>query len=415
MARTKKLPKGLWKRGNIYYARFRHGGRMVQKRLSSDLDVAKVALNDLRARADKGDLGIIDNDCPWTDLKERFLRWAKQAVRNPGDYKRDLERFEAYCRVQSVRQIDQDYVVGYREWRLSQNKGAVAGKEWQRAAGKRVSPRTVNREVGTLQNMLNKGVDWKMIGLNPLAALKPLRHDEPTKDRRSLSAAEVELIFANAPDWLRKPLRLFASTGIRRNELVSLRITDVDFERRCIVIRASVAKSRKAREIPLDDDTAAMLAKLCDQAKQRERIPGKTPEGRFSREHVFVTAWNTPLRNNLLRAFYAVCKRAGIEGGWQGGSVDLHSLRGTFTTLTIENGANPKAVQSILGHSTLAMTMGVYAKATERSKRDAIAALPFARVTPPDHVIAFPKSPDSATGTNSEAEAVTAKALAVAT
>jgi integrase len=127
-------------------------------------------------------------------------------------------------------------------------------------------------------------------------------------------------------------------------------------------------------------------------------MPGHTPAvtakqaAAFSRDHVFVTRANTPLKNNLLARFYAICKRAGIDGAEPGGSVDIHSLRGTFTTLAIENGASPKAVQSILGHSTLALTMGTYAKATERAKRDAVSALPFAKASTPAHIVSLDKA-----------------------
>ena len=55
--------------------------------------------------------------------------------------------------------------------------------------------------------------------------------------------------------------------------------------------------------------------------------------------------------------------------------------------MTLENGASPKAIQAILGHSTLAMTMGVYAKATDRGKRDAVGALPFASMSAPEGVL----------------------------
>ena len=47
----------------------------------------------------------------------------------------------------------------------------------------------------------------------------------------------------------------------------------------------------------------------------------------------------------------------------------------TFTTLALEGGSNPKAIQAILGHSTLGMTMGVYEKATNKSKKGAIKSL----------------------------------------
>src|SRR4051812_14829529 len=75
-----------------------------------------------------------------------------------------------------------------------------------------------------------------------------------------------------------------------------------------------------------------------------------------------------------------------------GGSVDIHSLTCLVTTLSLEGGANPKAVQAILGHSTLGMTMNVYAKATDRAKRDAISALHFASSKPPEHIIAVQKT-----------------------
>ena len=86
MARTKKLPPGMCKRGCTYYARFRHAGRYVRKRLSSDFKAACDILAELRARASRGDFGLVDNDYRWADLKVEFLRWAKQALREPEAY-----------------------------------------------------------------------------------------------------------------------------------------------------------------------------------------------------------------------------------------------------------------------------------------------------------------------------------------
>jgi integrase len=166
----------------------------------------------------------------------------------------------------------------------------------------------------------------------------------------------------------------------------------------------------------------AMLIELRGQAKARQPVTGHTPDittrqaAAFSRDHVFVTKANTPLKNNLLTRFYAICKRAGIEGAESGGSVDIHSLRGTFTTLAIENGASPKAVQSILGHSTLALTMGTYAKATERAKRDAVSALPFAKASSPAHIVSIGKARTAcSTATESATQTIGAIALATGT
>ena len=358
MPRQRQLPSGMWKRGDTYYARFRANGRLVRKRLSTDFRAACEMLNELRSRADRADFNLLDNDYPWDTLKKEFEAWADQALRNPEDYRRDIKRFEEHVRVRSVREISQNLVVAYRKWRLDNGK----------------SPRTVNREVGTLSNMLNKAVEWGRIAENPIRSMKPLRHDTLAKERRPLEIGEVESLFDNSPEPLALIWRVFMTTGVRKRELCDMRVGHVDFDRKTITIPASTAKSHKPREIPLDEDVLAILETLCEKAE--------------SKDHVFTDENGNPWkRDALLRRFYACCKAAGIDDARPGGSVDIHSLRVTFTTLALDNGANPKAVQGILGHSTLGLTMRVYAKATERAKRDAVSALPFAKSTAPEHVI----------------------------
>ena len=367
MTRKRKLPPGIVKRGNVYHCQIQIHGRRVRKRLSTDLDAAKQMLNDIRARADRGDFGQLDNDVPWAELRAGFLRWARQAVRNPQDYERDLDKYEEFCQPVSAGEVTVDRVVAYRAWRLEQ----TVGKNGQT---RKISPRTVNREVTTLNNMLNKAVEWDRIGKNPIASIKPLRNDRPYKERRPLELWEVQALFDHSPEYLKPVWRTFMTTGMRKDELVSMLDDDIDFDRRRVTVRAHTAKSRKAREIPLDDVAFELLADLCDQAKRRQPVPGSTPSlteqqrRNFTRKHVFVTRANTPLRNNLLRAFYSICRRAGIEGGHRGGNVDIHSLRVTFTTMALSCGGNIKDVQEILGHSTPTITLAIYNKATDRGK-----------------------------------------------
>jgi site-specific recombinase XerD len=71
--------------------------------------------------------------------------------------------------------------------------------------------------------------------------------------------------------------------------------------------------------------------------------------------------------------------------------VDLHSLRRTFATDLIVNGADPKSVQELLGHKTLAMTMNIYAKVHGRTKRQTVAKLSYGRgTTPPEGIVELP-------------------------
>jgi site-specific recombinase XerD len=76
-------------------------------------------------------------------------------------------------------------------------------------------------------------------------------------------------------------------------------------------------------------------------------------------------------------------KRAGIDrrtfspDGRVLEHVDLHSLRRTFATSLIVGGADPKTVQELLGHKTLAMTMKIYAKVRAGTKRQALGRLSY--------------------------------------
>lgn len=393
----RRLPDGLMRRGKTFYARFTRSNREVYKALSKDYDTALTMLRDIQARIEKREYGILDNDCPWKEIKDQFLAWVRRSLRGAHEYERDLRRFEAFREVQSVIQINEAYITSYCQWRLAQRKGKPP-KPNTPDARPFITPRSVNREIGTLRNMLNKAVAWKLIASNPIGKFSPLVDEQPAKRRRALDLEEVESLFRATPEYLLPIWRCFMVTGLRRDELVELRWSDIDFEWGSIHVRAEIAKNHKAREIPLDDAILAILKDLRDAAAARQPVQGLTPEltaqqaANFSRDHVFVTKANTPWRNNLLKRFYACCKNAGIADARPRGAVDLHSLRVTFTTLSIENGASPKAVQEILGHSTLGMTMGVYARANDRAKRDAVSALPFAKSSEPERVLRLHKA-----------------------
>src|ERR1700722_10002351 len=71
--------------------------------------------------------------------------------------------------------------------------------------------------------------------------------------------------------------------------------------------------------------------------------------------------------------------------------VDLHSLRRTFATNLIVNGADPKSVQDLLGHSTLEMTMKIYTKVRTQTKRQAVGRLSYGRgAVAPEGVLEYP-------------------------
>jgi integrase len=119
---------------------------------------------------------------------------------------------------------------------------------------------------------------------------------------------------------------------------------------------------------------------------------------------VFVNPANTPLDGSAVYArFIRYCRKAGIAtetfdaDGLPLEHVDIHSLRRTFATQLIVNGADPKSVQDLLGHKTLAMTMRLYAKVRPQNKRYALGKLPYGKgASAPAHVIEYPTATGNA-------------------
>jgi integrase len=257
----------MWQRGGTYYARFRAQGRLVRKRLSSDLHVASELLNDLKARADRADFNLLDNDLALAELRALWLGHCRQTLRprSVKRYEQNLTSILSKMPARTAAQVTVRLVTAYRQDRLD--------------AG--VAPRTVNMEVGALSTMLRWGVAHQMIGSNPIERVRPLPTDQRRKERRSLSIKEVEKLFEASPDYLKPVWRMFMVTGIRHDELVEMRFADVDFEAGTVTVRAHTAKSHKAREIPLDDAMLETIRQLREGGQ--EASAGRRGDSRTDR------------------------------------------------------------------------------------------------------------------------------------
>jgi len=167
--------------------------------------------------------------------------------------------------------------------------------------------------------------------------------------RAVLSVSEVERVLA-APD-LREPLGLrdrailetLYSTGMRRMELITLTLPDLDAERGVVCIRDG--KGKKDRVVPIGDRALDWIQRYVDEVRPRHVVepdPG----------NVFLTRRGKPLRSNrLTELVHRYVARAGLA---KTGS--CHLFRHTMATLMLENGADVRYLQALLGHAQLSTT-----------------------------------------------------------
>jgi len=179
---------------------------------------------------------------------------------------------------------------------------------------------------------------FRHIGLNKRAvALPSLKND--SKLPVILNRSELKELF-KAPKLLKHRiiLTLAYSAGLRSQELIKLKISDIDFERKTIHIRQS--KYKKDRIVPLSNYIAKGLKKyLAVEHPDTWLFNGKEPDGKYSPKGL---SW-------IMRE---ALKKTKIEK-----KVNLHSLRHSYATHLLEDGVNIVTIKQLLGHATIQTTM----------------------------------------------------------
>ena len=321
----------------------------------------------------KESIGHVSNDHRIAELAEAWFRSVEQRVgaATITRYRQNLSNVIRLLTMESVDGLNLDVLDQFREIRLAEG----------------VKASTVNKDVAALVAMLNWAVERRKIGFNPIKGLQKL--PEFKKESRALSLREARLILEHSNEFWQRIWYAYFATGLRKMELANLLFTDIDWEAREIIVRATTAKTRRGRRIPIDDVLREIL--LHQQREASKRQPGSWADQkttnqikeRFSRNHVFVTTANTPLEHNIYREFMMACRRCGIvtktfdANGALIESVVLHSTRHSFATELIRNGADPKSVQSLLGHRSIDQTMQIYTKVNATQKHEAIKRLAF--------------------------------------
>lgn len=218
------------------------------------------------------------------------------------------------------------------------------------------SAKTVNNILTVLRKMLATAHEW-----GELASVPRVRWlKAPKPEPRFLDFDEAaRLIEGAATEW-RALITVAVRTGLRLGELRALRWVDVDLSRSRLVVRRAAArsvigtpKSGKAREVD-----------LCDEAREALRA-----NRHLRGELVFCDEAGALLTKESLKwPLWSACRRAGLEKiGW-------HVLRHTFASHLVMRGASMRAVQELLGHHDLKMTLR-YAHLSPESRREAVRLL----------------------------------------
>ena len=251
---------------------------------------------------------------------------------------------------------------------------------YDRLLARGLSPQSVLDAHRLLHRALHDAVRWGLLPRNPCDLVTPPRvHRTPV---RTLTAEQVaQLLAACAEDEAVGPLVTVAVlTGLRLGELLGLTWSDIDFARGelsvarvvhrivgegLVVLPPKTASSR--RLIPLAPQA---LAALRQQRQRQLEARLRAGPAWVGGEWVFTTAIGTPYDARWVRRqFRALLARAGLP------RIRFHDLRHTTASLLLAAGTHPRVVSSLLGHSTIHVTLDIYSHVTPGLVQQATTAL----------------------------------------
>ena len=217
---------------------------------------------------------------------------------------------------------------------------------------KGLDPRTVNLHLSALSTFCSYLVRQNKLSSNPVKEI--VRPKEKKRLPSFFSPEALKLYFDTtvADDYPsvrnRMIVTLLYDTGLRRAEAASLRLGDIDISRRTISV---IGKGNKQRMIPVVD---SLVEKIGDYLLLREDfLKGLDGKRQKAADSFFLTDAGGPAYpefiNRTVKA--ELSKAKGLSG-----KKTPHTLRHSFATSLLNNGADLNSIKEALGHSSLAAT-----------------------------------------------------------
>jgi integrase/recombinase XerD len=287
-------------------------------------------------------------------LQEKFIsiRIAEGLANSTmNKYRITFRNFNRYFEVQGltkdVRNVDVNFARDYVGW-LLKDYIKFEGHQFKpdRVKTKGISNRTAHDYLKQIRTFFKFLVEDEIIRSNPFDKVNNVKYTD--KEISILTPEELKALLS-APDKRTYTgfrdfviMTLLIDSMMRINEALSLKSSDIDFATGTVTVRAEIAKSRKARIIPIQKHTSNLLKELLTEVEE------------FENEYVFLSNYGERLepnhfRNQLKRNYI---KQAGIKK-----RVHPHLFRHTGATMFLEAGGDIRHLQMILGHSDLRMVM----------------------------------------------------------
>lgn len=239
----------------------------------------------------------------------------------------------------------------------------------------------------TLHAILKGAIENNYLSKNPAENLKLKKRESEEEERRVMTREEQKVFKEYAKNTMYyNAYALVLETGLRVGEIGGLQWEDIDFENNVLYVRRTLLQDAKKggfyfgtpktklskRKVPLTNEAVTLLN---NQMLLQKKLKSKSKNWHNEWNGIVFTTNNgnpvgaSTFRTMMMRIVNNINDDRKANSGDNKYEafkhVFMHSLRHTFATRCIENGVQPKALQMILGHSTLSITMDLYVHVTD--------------------------------------------------
>lgn len=229
------------------------------------------------------------------------------------------------------------------------------------------SPATMARKIATLRSFYKWAQRRNLADTNPMTLIRTPRQSKRLP--KAITVEQIEKLLSSPSDHDvlgrrdRAMLETLYSTGVRVSELVGLNVDDLDLPGESLRIRG---KGKKERLVPLGSHALNAMKRYIESVEADPKY-AKAWEGEGRADApLFVNKHAGRLSSrSVRRKLDKYLREAGLDP-----SISPHTLRHSFATHLLDNGADLRSVQELLGHQSLSTTQ-VYTHLTTQRVQDA--------------------------------------------
>lgn len=282
----------------------------------------------------------------------KYLETKDYSINTINSYKKDLNQFLIFCKNKNINNIDYKFLRTYLSFLYE----------------KKYSKKTINRNISTLKSFFKYLKKFDIIKDNPMLLISSVKEDKTLPNYINYNDLEILFTIPDKTDVLGFRnlliLELLYSLGVRVSELVNIKISDIDFENNRILIHG---KGNKERIVLYGSNCSNLLIEYINNSRKKLL--------KIENDYLLLNKFGNKITDRAIRMIIEdIVNKSCLKL-----KISPHTLRHTFATHLLNEGADLKMVQQLLGHSSISTT-GIYTHVSnERLRQTYLKAHPRAR------------------------------------